>query len=91
MIKLPKGYRAVKDRYVGISYEDDKGNIVFQHPKDTDYARRALYCQCTEPTSHSSGMMEDGSSPIICQGCGKEMFVKGIHSITEKEDNVQEK
>ncbi|MEK7112691.1 MAG: hypothetical protein AAB875_05175 [Patescibacteria group bacterium] len=88
MIKLPKGYKAVKDRYVGISYEDDKGNIVFQYPKDTDYARRMLYCQCTEPTSHSSGTMEDGSSLIICQSCRKEMFIKAIHSVIGKEDNM---
>lgn len=84
MIKLPKGIKAVKDKFVGISYEDDMGNIVLQHPKDTDYSRRMLYCLCPNPTSHSSGEMKDGSCPIICQSCGKEMFVKGIHSITEK-------
>ena len=80
MIKLPRGYKAIKDRCVGISYENDKGNIVFQHPKDTDYSRRMLYCVCPWPTSHSSGEMKDGSCPIICQTCDKEMFIKGIHS-----------
>jgi len=42
MIKLPKGYKAVKDSTVGISYVNKNGNIVFQHPKDSDVTRRCL-------------------------------------------------
>lgn len=37
-----------------------------------------LYCSCVKPTSHSSGLMADGSSPIVCQECGREMFIEGI-------------
>lgn len=40
---LPPGYTVERDIAVGYSYYDEQGNIVFQHPRDTDAARALVW------------------------------------------------
>lgn len=42
-MELPPGYTVKRDIAVGYSYYDDEGNIIFQHPKDTDTARALVW------------------------------------------------
>lgn len=43
LIALPPGYKAKADIAVGISYYDEKGQIIFQHPKDSNLARIGVW------------------------------------------------
>ena len=42
LISLPKGYTVRENRMTGVDYLDPKGNIVFQHPKDDNPARKLV-------------------------------------------------
>jgi hypothetical protein len=42
-IDLPEGYTVREDSAVGVSYCDDQGHIVLQHPRDSDSARKMVW------------------------------------------------
>jgi hypothetical protein len=42
-IDLPEGYTVREDSVVGVSYYDDQGQIVMQHPRDSDSARKMVW------------------------------------------------
>lgn len=42
-IELPRGYYIKNDDSVGISYYDDKDNIILQHPFDNINARKLVW------------------------------------------------
>lgn len=43
MRSLPPGYTVVADPAVGVSYLDEDGYVVLQHPNDSDSARALVW------------------------------------------------